>query len=169
MSGDKAYRFRFQPGHSTPPTSLFDMTEAVVEPPEAIQVVLFSGGLDSLTGVMELATQSQNPICLVSHESQPGTVRTQRQLHQALIARYGARIQRYGFACTLHDKRASDETQRTRMFLYGSIAAALAYSFSRSEFFLFENGITALNFPIRQDLINARATRTTHPKTLRLL
>jgi REase_DpnII-MboI/Queuosine biosynthesis protein QueC len=35
--------------------------------------------------------------------------------------------------------------------------------------FIYENGITALNFARRQDLLKARASRTTHPKTIRLL
>jgi hypothetical protein len=34
---------------------------------------------------------------------------------------------------------------------------------------IFENGITSLNFARRQDLLNARSTRTTHPKTIWLL
>ena len=36
-------------------------------------------------------------------------------------------------------------------------------------FFIFENGITSLNFARRQDLLNGRTTRTTHPKTIHLL
>lgn len=34
---------------------------------------------------------------------------------------------------------------------------------------IFENGITSINLSKRQDLMNARASRTTHPKTLGLL
>jgi hypothetical protein len=37
------------------------------------------------------------------------------------------------------------------------------------EITIFENGITSFNFPRRQDLLNARATRTTHPKAMALL
>ena len=34
---------------------------------------------------------------------------------------------------------------------------------------MFENGITSINFARREDLANARASRTTHPKTIYLL
>jgi hypothetical protein len=170
MSGDRSYVFKFQPGHATPRTSLFDTDGGTIDPPPTAVVALFSGGLDSLTGAIELATQNPDEwICLVSHEAQAGTIRTQTQLHQALVGRFGNRIHRYGFRCTLHGIRSHDETQRTRMFLYSAIASSLARSFSRTEFYVYENGVTGLNLPLRQDLINARATRTTHPKTTRLL
>jgi hypothetical protein len=37
------------------------------------------------------------------------------------------------------------------------------------SFNMFENGVTSINFPKRQSLMNARASRTTHPKTVALL
>jgi len=55
------------------------------------------------------------------------------------------------------------------MFLYSAIAVAIAATAGAKEITIFENGITSFNFPRRQDLINARATRTTHPKTISLL
>jgi DpnII restriction endonuclease/queuosine biosynthesis protein QueC len=169
MSGDREYEFDFQAGHSTPAGTLFDSAQALPAPSGPVDVSLFSGGIDSLSGVFELAAQSQALVCLVSHESQVGTIRTQRRLYEALERKLPGRLQRYGFRCTLHDLRAEEETQRTRMFLYGSIAASLAHSFSQSRFFVFENGVTAINVPRRQDLMNARATRTTHPQTLALM
>src|SRR5690606_16666679 len=36
------------------------------------------------------------------------------------------------------------------------------------KIYIFENGITTMNFAETQDQINARASRTTHPKTLSL-
>ena len=55
------------------------------------------------------------------------------------------------------------------MFLYSAIATAIAATVSVKEITIFENGITSFNFPRRQDLLNARATRTTHPKAMALL
>ena len=84
MTGDREYRFEFQPGHSTNPTSLFDTEEfhgvQLVKP----TVVLFSGGLDSLAGTIELLETTQDRVYLVSHQSQPGTMRTQNRLAMAL-------------------------------------------------------------------------------------
>ena len=45
----------------------------------------------------------------------------------------------------------------------------MAYALKRKEFYLYENGVTALNFSKRGGMLNARASRTAHPKTIRLL
>ena len=133
-------------------------------------MLLFSGGIDSLTGALsQLTSGTAKRTCLVSHRSQPGTTRTQSQLVRALEELFPGMTTHYTFDCVLHGQRAAEETQRSRVFLYISIAYAIAYALSQSEIFVYENGITALNFSRRQDLLKARASRTTHPKTLRLL
>lgn len=169
MTGDREYEFRFQPGHSTPPTSLFDSEQFMIDPKEETHVVLFSGGLDSLAGVVELLETSGARLCLVSHRSQPGTTRTQCQLFEALKKLYPGRVSLYSFRCTLKKTRAIDENQRTRAFLFASIAYSLSRALSQDAFYVFDNGYTSMNFPRRQDQMNARASRTTHPKTLSLV
>jgi hypothetical protein len=49
------------------------------------------------------------------------------------------------------------------------VAFAISFSLRTNEFFFYENGITSLNLRQRQDLINSRASRTTHPKTIDLM
>ena len=170
MAGDRAYHFSFQPGHSTPPADLFDNETFQIEPQQNTKVVLFSGGLDSLAGILQSLENSSDQLCLISHRSgQPKTARTQDRLINALHERYPHRIKHYKFHCSLHGIRAEEETQRTRSFLYTSIAYALSYALSRGEIFIYENGITSINFPTRQDQMNARASRTTHPKSIVLL
>lgn len=39
-------------------------------------------------------------------------------------------------------------------------------AFDQERFFIYENGITSINFARREDLSNARASRTTHPQTI---
>lgn len=170
MTGDKSYEFNFQPGHETPPTSLFDKEEFAVEKNQSGIIMLFSGGLDSLAGVADRVTNTENQIFLVSHQSgQPSTRKTQNKLADALKKLYPKRIHHYTFECGLTDAKRIEETQRTRSFLYTSIAYALSYAFSHNRFYIYENGVTAINLPKRQDLINARASRTVHPKTIYLL
>src|SRR5437660_1862756 len=55
------------------------------------------------------------------------------------------------------------------MYLNDVIDTAIAATINVKEITNFENGITSFNFPRRQDLLNARATRTTHPKAMALL
>lgn len=76
----------------------------------------------------------------------------------------------YGFECHNKKKLSSiEETQRTRMFLFASIAYAICNCFNKDKFFVYENGITSINLPSQGDVLNARASRTTHPKTIGLL
>ncbi len=169
MTGDRSFDFTFTGGHRTPPSSLFDRRAIHPSLPTRPKVVLFSGGIDSLAGVVELLETTDSHLCLVSHQSQSGSIRTQNSLVAALTRSYPGRLSHYRFRCTLHGARATEETQRTRSFLYLSIAFAIARAFKLQKCFVFENGITALNIPKRQELINARASRTVHPKTIRLL
>jgi len=170
MTGDRKYTFEFSPGHKTPPTSLFDREEFRIEARQPVSILLFSGGLDSLAGVLDRLHSTNEDIYLISHRSgQPSTRRTQNRLTAILKQTYPGRIHHYSFECGLSHKRAEEETQRTRAFLFGAIAFALAHRLSQNLFFVYENGVTSLNFLRRQDLINARASRTTHPKTHALL
>lgn len=170
MTGDREYRFNFQPGHTTDRAHLFDSEEFQATPELSHHVMLFSGGLDSLAGAIDRLNNSNDIVCLVSHRSgQPSTATTQTRLVDALTQRFPDRVKSYRFGTGLTNKRAVSETQRTRTFLYGSIAFALATALGQKEVTFYENGITSLNFPRRQDLLNARASRTTHPRTMFLL
>lgn len=170
MTGDAEYVFNFLPGHATPPSSLFDRKEFAIAPPGPSSVVLFSGGLDSLTGTLERLRSSDEVLYLISHQSgQPSTKKTQNGLVAALNRQFPGRVLHYAFECGLSHQRAVEETQRTRAFLFASIAFALAQRLSLSTFYAYENGVTSMNFARRQDLMNARASRTTHPRTHALL
>ena len=166
MAGDREYRFSFQPGHSTPRTGLFDDEQFRMESSQDLDVALFSGGIDSLAGVLNHLETTNQQVCLVSHQSQPGTVRTQGQLVEALKSHYSGRVFHYKFECHLKSIRAAEETQRCRAFLYTSIAFAIAQAYGQDGFSVYENGITSINFPRRADLAEARASRTTHPRTM---
>ena len=93
-------------------------------------------------------------------------MQTQRKLAGALKDLYEGRVSAYEFKTTLQGERAKEETQRSRPFLYGSIAFALATALGQDRCYVHENGVTSLNFARRDDLLNARASRTTHPQTI---
>ncbi|HPA19677.1 MAG TPA: hypothetical protein PLU30_18155 [Verrucomicrobiae bacterium] len=170
MTGDCEYSFDFLEGHTTPPTSLFDREEFAIAPRGPASVALFSGGLDSLAGVLERLATTSEDIYLISHRSgQPSTKKTQAALVRVLCANHPGRVHHYSFDCGLAHVRGVEETQRTRAFLFGSIAFAVAHRIGLDSFFAFENGVTSLNFLRRQDLMNARASRTTHPQTHALM
>lgn len=170
ISGDRDYQFRFIGGHDTTPAHLFDSEEFLLEPTKPHHIMPFSGGLDSLAGAVQHLSTSNDIVCLVSHRSgQPSTAKTQDKLVTALSERFQGRVRHYTFSTGLTNGRAVSESQRTRTFLYGAIAFALARGLSQKSLTFYENGITSSNFARRQDAINSRASRTTHPKTMRLL
>lgn len=167
-TGDHSHTFTFTPGYSTPATGLFDSAGFCVESAADTRIALFSGGLDSLTGAIRHLKQESGPLCLVSHRSSTDVQNTQSLLLQALHSRYPNRIHPYAFTCRLRGRRAEEETQRSRSFLFCAIAYALATAHRQDRFYIYENGVTSLNLPKREGMGLARASRTTHPRTIRL-
>ncbi len=171
VSGDMSYSFKFLPGGGdVGQKSLYDHESFSLNKKENSIIGLFSGGLDSLAGALEILTQTDKNLILVSHRSNStGVSKIQKGIFKSLSQDFPGRIQYFPFFCNLHGERAIEETQRTRIFLYTAIAYSLSTLASEKDIYVFENGVTSLNFSKRADLINARASRTTHPKTLRLL
>lgn len=170
VSGDHSYSFTFEGGGSDiGQRNLYDHEAIQLEKKDNSIIGLFSGGLDSLAGALEILTTTDKNLILVSHRSNTtGVSKIQKGIHKLLESDFPGRIQYYSFYCNLHGERAVEETQRTRIFLYTTIAYSLSTLASEKEIYVFENGVTSLNFSKRADLINARASRTTHPKTLKL-
>ncbi len=60
-----------------------------------------------------------------------------------------------------------EHTQRSRSFLYTTIGATIAEMLGQSSVRFYENGVISLNLPICAQVVGGKATRTTHPKTIR--
>ena len=61
-----------------------------------------------------------------------------------------------------------DYSQRTRAFLYATIGAVIADKLGLREATIADNGVVSLNLPINDQLLGARASRSTHPRFLRM-
>lgn len=169
-TGDKSYKFTFYKGADDFPADLFDNEKFELDTKKGLSITLFSGGLDSLAGAIERLESTKDEICLVSHQSgQPSVKQTQSKLFETLNKLYPNRCKHYKFHCGLSHTKSIDETQRTRAFLFNSMAFAIANTYKQDRIYVYENGITSLNFAKTQDMMNGRASRTTHPKTIRLL
>jgi hypothetical protein len=173
MTGDRRYGFSFVKSHRNPTEkdnkqySIFAGDHRNFDG----DIMLFSGGLDSLAGTIQrLNEYSDHSLCVVSHRSNKTVSHTQAALIRSLNSKYGQRLKSYGFECCNHNGlKSKEETQRTRIFLFSAIAFALCSYYHKHEFYIYENGITSINLSKQIDVINARASRTTHPKTLGLL
>ncbi|RKX18568.1 MAG: hypothetical protein DRP35_09050, partial [Candidatus Zixiibacteriota bacterium] len=65
------------------------------------------------------------------------------------------------------DKELTKDTnQRTRSFLFTMLASSIALIFKINKIKFYENGIVSTNLPISEQLVGARASRSTHPKSL---
>lgn len=171
MSGDLNYTFDFlEGGQDIGQTSLFDVPDLELPIKGNSVIALFSGGLDSLAGALTILEETNQNLILVSHRSSNPSVRKiQDSVYKLLKKDYGDRVSYFPFSCNLSGIRAEEETQRTRVFLYTAIATSLLSLSHKNEIYVFENGVTSINLPKRQDLMNSRASRTTHPRTVNLL
>ena len=132
------------------------------------EVVLFSGGLDSLGGAVREVVTDRRRTALVSHRSTPKIYARQKLLLSKLknLCRDNPPLH---VPVWVHKREmeSREYTQRSRSFLYAALAFAVARIFRLDRIRFYENGVVSLNLPISEQAVGSRATRTTHPRTLR--
>ncbi len=132
------------------------------------RVVMFSGGLDSLAGAVEAASVGTKSV-LVSHRSVSTLDTRQRKLFADLQQRFPGQFIHVPVWINKAETFGREPTQRTRSFLYSALGTLVAHSVQAGGVRFYENGIVSLNLPIAQEVVRARASRTTHPIALHLL
>lgn len=141
-------------------------------------VCLFSGGLDSLAGAIDLLEDGHS-VVLVGHYDSNHLLPRQEYLYERLRAAYGdGRVMYQPFylrpasvsgaqARPLPTRRES--TTRSRSFLFMAAAGVVASSVGLDSMQMPENGYIGLNVPLEISRVGACSTRTTHPHFLALL
>ena len=167
LSGD-TFDFAFSLLRDPPPVDdYFDFgTDTGVQVDD---VMLFSGGLDSFGGAVEEIFGHGRKVALVSHRPNSKIDSRQRSLVGDIVSRVSNQAKAPIHVPVLVNKAkdlGSDYTQRTRSFLYATLAAVVARMFGLNGFRFYENGVTSLNLPISSQVASTRATRTTHPMVL---
>ncbi|WP_439630596.1 winged helix-turn-helix domain-containing protein [Gemmata sp.] len=133
------------------------------------EVALFSGGLDSLCGAVEEVLVAGRRVALVSHRSATRVTGRQGALSAALAARAPDPRRRplhVGVTVNKGSNLNREFTQRSRLFVFASVAAVVARQVGLDRVTFYENGCTSLNLPVSPELIGASASRTTHPQSL---
>lgn len=180
LSGDN-WTIDAYPAVAEPFAALPVLTEPLIPPVDIDAVSLFSGGLDSLCGVIDLLEADPSlRLGLVAHYDGGQASSKQVALHTRLAAHYGADrvvLRRLWLRPAPHDPRQTnpsppsvETTTRGRSLLF--LCAALAFaSFvgPEAKVYLPENGYIALNVPLTRARSGSASTRTTHPHFLRLL
>ena len=131
------------------------------------KIVMFSGGLDSLSGTIECLEKKENLI-LISHSPIGKTDSRLKELALQLKVIYPNQIFHIPICINKESRLFKEYTQRTRSFLYASLGTIISQLMMSDKVFFFENGVVSLNLPIADEVIRARASRTTHPKFLNL-
>ncbi|QHO73940.1 hypothetical protein ACH79_16155 [Bradyrhizobium sp. CCBAU 051011] len=129
-------------------------------------VCLFSGGLDSFVGAIDLLAKKQSPL-FVSHYGDVSTS-SQTQCAEGIGAVYGDLEPRHvranvGFPGDLVQGSNPELTTRGRSFLFLSLAALAASALPSPTIYIPENGLISLNVPLDPLRLGAWSTRTTHP------
>lgn len=134
-------------------------------------VVLFSGGLDSFCGALDALNRMRCNVALVSRTFGQGLVDSvQTNLANVLQERYPGRVVHARASAGLTTANQPAETsQRSRSLLFFALALLTAEAVSSQEIRFYENGLMSFNLPISQQVVGARASRTTHPLALFLL
>lgn len=135
----------------------------VIQPDE---VILFSGGLDSLAGTVEAVIGHGRKALLVSHCSSNMIASKQKALVAALRSRAPQSLFHIPVQVNKGAERAKDFEQRTRSFLFATLGFVVARMFGLNEVRLYENGIVSINLPVSENVVGSRASRTTHPRAL---
>ena len=168
VSGD-TFDFRFTPAlHLTAQTYL--QYEGLGPRPDfrPQAVILFSGGLDSFAGATEALLQRKQQTVLLSHHASKLIQKVQATLASALRERTAKdQFLHVGVGVNRGSGEAAESSQRTRSFLFATLGLVVARLFGLKEVSFYENGVVSLNLPLAGHVLGTRATRTTHPRTLR--
>jgi 7-cyano-7-deazaguanine synthase in queuosine biosynthesis len=137
-------------------------------------VCLFSGGLDSLIGAIDLLESNEDSrVLLVGHHDAPSTESVQVDLFDNLRQHYGERVDylsvfarpthRAGARHPLPSAKEISTRTRSLVFIASGLAAASA-SGADVPLYVPENGFIAMNVPLGEDRLGSCSTRTTHPR-----
>ena len=165
---DDFYEFTFTAATNAPPLQKyfdFDTGTAPRQRPE--QVMMFSGGLDSLAGAIEEIVAKKKKVVLVNHQSTPKFKRKYDELLRGLMTKAGD-IKPIHLRVEINKEKAlgKEYTQRARSFLFASLGATVAMMMGLRKLCFYENGVVSLNLPVCAQVVGGRATRTTHPRVL---
>ena len=130
-------------------------------------VCLFSGGVDSTVGALDLLSNSRKPL-LVSH-----SYTRDKSLQDAIAGKLKGKFSRFAInAYPLPPQSLQDSTdisKRTRSFNFfalgviGGCALSKINKLKQVELFVPENGFISLNAPLTSRRIGSLSTKTTHP------
>ncbi len=170
LTGDR-WEFTFRGRELTPEESQLrdEMSKDRTGKLTVNKLCMFSGGLDSFIGAINLLENENKDIVFVSHYGGgKGTLEYQSALREALIEEYSLSEEKF-YSFYAAPKGGKENTMRSRSFMFFSHAIVLASCFKKKlELIIPENGYISLNIPLTHSRIGTSSTRTTHPHYMEL-
>lgn len=141
------------------------------EPDTFDAITLFSGGLDSLIGVIDyLQENAESRIMLIGHYDAPGPKSQQEDLYQRMKTRFPGRTKLVQVRVSQRPSKNTESTLRSRSIVFIGLGI---YAASETGFdvplLAPENGMIALNPPLTPSRSGSCSTRTMHPFYLNTL
>lgn len=128
-------------------------------------LALFSGGLDSVAGVIDDIEAGVRPIALSVGSN--GRMRGRQSAVLQQVARtVGSSLPGVPVRLHLRHTPAVEQSQRARGFAFLGLAATAAVSLGLQKIHVYENGVGALNLPYTAAQSGAHGTHSMHPMTL---
>lgn len=130
-------------------------------------VCLFSGGMDSLIGAVDLLEQGIRPL-LIGHAKSSDVAPYQDNCYNAIKNNYTNFLPERIYAFVRIPKTnlfgSEDHTERGRSFLFLTLGSICASALQlHSQLIVPENGMISLNIPLTPLRVGSHSTRTTHP------
>lgn len=137
------------------------------------QVCLFSGGLDSYIGAVDVVERTGRTLLVGHHGSGQGaTSIAQRNALAAFRQHYAPERAPFVRLWVSPPKKVagvSETTTRSRSILFLALGLAAASGVGAKQFIVPENGFISLNVPLTPSRLGSLSTRTTHPHLIALL
>lgn len=137
-------------------------TERPTAAEERDEVMLLSGGLDSMCGAVA-AFESQATRLHLGHRDQTGAVVHSQEALAAALRQWDASFTWHRLR--LSPRESNDHSTRTRSLLFMSLAVAAADAAGATTVVVPENGFTSLNLAMLPSRGGALSTKSTHPWT----
>lgn len=138
--------------------------------PQHDSIVLFSGGLDSFTGALDLVEQGYNPFAV--SQSVRGDAEKQRSLSGIVGGNIGHLQLNHNTDVPNPENPPTQRGRSIAFFAHGILAASTLQRYSSGDvipLFVCENGFISINPPLTGLRLGSLSTRTSHPVVLALL
>jgi hypothetical protein len=167
LSGDN-WQFRIREGRPFSPP-IPDRSKAPTVNRIVNRVSLFSGGLDSLVGAIDLLEQGET-IALVGHHGAGMTNQFQQNVLKTFRNSYAERAPEFMFwVQPPKRKKVGEPSMRSRSLLFLSLGLGVASALAGGQpLVVAENGLISLNVALTNSRLGSLSTRTTHPFFLTL-